>query len=112
MKEPSEYAALSPATRLGDAGRNVGRGPGLADWDASLFKNVRVARRFGDLQRAVPVRSFQRVESYQLRVPNFDLHYFTATSTCTQGSVVIWFATPSGSSALHFGPFGIGDEAG
>ena len=65
MKEPSEYAALSPATRLGDAGRNVGRGPGLADWDASLFKNVRVARRFGDLQRAVPVRSFQRVESFE-----------------------------------------------
>jgi len=38
------FAAPSPATRLGNAGRNVGRGPGLADWDASLFKNVRVAR--------------------------------------------------------------------
>jgi hypothetical protein len=34
----------APATRLGDAGRNVGRGPGLADWDASLFKNIRVPR--------------------------------------------------------------------
>jgi hypothetical protein len=47
---PTEYiklscfAAPSPATRLGDAGRNVGRGPGLADWDASLFKNFRVLR--------------------------------------------------------------------
>jgi hypothetical protein len=38
------FAAPSPATRLGDAGRNVGRGPGLADWDASLFKNFRVPR--------------------------------------------------------------------
>jgi hypothetical protein len=38
------FAAPTPATRLGDAGRNVGRGPGLADWDASLFKNFRVAR--------------------------------------------------------------------
>jgi hypothetical protein len=38
------FAAPNPPTRLGDAGRNVGRGPGLADWDASLFKNVRVAR--------------------------------------------------------------------
>ena len=38
------FAAPSPATRLGDAGRNVGRGPGLADWDASLFKNFRVLR--------------------------------------------------------------------
>jgi hypothetical protein len=38
------FAAPSPATRLGNAGRNVGRGPGLADWDAMLFKNVRIAR--------------------------------------------------------------------
>ena len=38
------FAAPSPATRLGDAGRNVGRGPGLAAWDASLFKNFRVRR--------------------------------------------------------------------
>ena len=38
------FAAPSPATRLGDAGRNVGRGPGLAGWDASLFKNFRVLR--------------------------------------------------------------------
>jgi hypothetical protein len=44
LTKPSEYGAPSPATRLGDAGRNVGRGPGLADWDASLFKNIRVAR--------------------------------------------------------------------
>jgi hypothetical protein len=36
------FAAPAPATRLGDAGRNVGRGPGLADWDASLFKNIRI----------------------------------------------------------------------
>jgi hypothetical protein len=26
------------------AGRNVRSGPGLADWDASLFKNIRFAR--------------------------------------------------------------------
>jgi hypothetical protein len=38
------FAAPSPATRLGNAGRNVGRGPVLANWDASLFKNIRVAR--------------------------------------------------------------------
>jgi len=38
------FAAPVPATRLGDAGRNVARGPGLIDWDASLFKNIPVAR--------------------------------------------------------------------
>jgi hypothetical protein len=38
------FVAPSPSKRLGNAGRNVGRGPGLVDWDASLFKNVRVVR--------------------------------------------------------------------
>jgi Carboxypeptidase regulatory-like domain len=38
------FAAPTPATRLGDAGRNVARGPSLIDWDASLFKNIPVTR--------------------------------------------------------------------
>jgi hypothetical protein len=38
------FAAPSPATRLGNAGRNVLVGPGLLDWDASLFKNNHITR--------------------------------------------------------------------
>jgi hypothetical protein len=38
------FAAPAPATRLGDAGRNVARSPGLIDWDASLSKNIPMAR--------------------------------------------------------------------
>jgi hypothetical protein len=38
------FAAPNPPTRLGSAGRNIGRGPSLAEWDASLFKNIRVVR--------------------------------------------------------------------
>jgi hypothetical protein len=38
------FVAPTPANRLGDAGRNVARGPGLIDWDASMFKNIPVAR--------------------------------------------------------------------
>jgi hypothetical protein len=34
------FAAPVPATRLGDAGRNVARGPALASWDTSLLRNV------------------------------------------------------------------------
>jgi hypothetical protein len=41
------FAAPTPANRLGDAGRNVARGPGVVDWDASLFKNIPV-RRFSE----------------------------------------------------------------
>jgi hypothetical protein len=38
------FAAPTPSTRLGDSGRNAARGPGLATWDASLFKNIPVPR--------------------------------------------------------------------
>jgi hypothetical protein len=38
------FAAPAPANRLGDAGRNVARGPGVIDWDASLFKNIPIRR--------------------------------------------------------------------
>ena len=38
------FVAPSAATLLGDAGRNVARGPGLFNWDASIFRNIPVAR--------------------------------------------------------------------
>jgi hypothetical protein len=38
------FAAPSPSTRLGNAGRNVAYGPELVSWDASLFKNNRISR--------------------------------------------------------------------
>jgi hypothetical protein len=38
------FAAPTPGTRLGNAGRNIGVGPGLFNWDASLFKNNRITR--------------------------------------------------------------------
>ncbi|RZU35205.1 hypothetical protein [Edaphobacter modestus] len=42
--ELSCFAAPTPSTRLSDAGRNVVRGPGLVDWDTSLFKNIPISR--------------------------------------------------------------------
>jgi len=32
----------SPVQQFGSAGRNIAQGPGYADWDFSLFKNIRV----------------------------------------------------------------------
>jgi Carboxypeptidase regulatory-like domain/TonB dependent receptor len=37
------FAAPDPSTRLGDAGRNIARGPGLENLDTSLVKNARVS---------------------------------------------------------------------
>ena len=41
------FAAPTPATRLGNAGRNVAIGPGLLNWDFSAIKNTRIAA-FGE----------------------------------------------------------------
>jgi hypothetical protein len=38
------FAAPGSSLRLGNAGRNVARGPGLFDWDASLIKNIPISR--------------------------------------------------------------------
>jgi hypothetical protein len=38
------FVALASASRLGDADRNVAHGPGLINWDASLFKSIPVTR--------------------------------------------------------------------
>ena len=38
------FAFPNPGTRLGDAGRNTLIGPGLSNFDVSLFKNNRIAR--------------------------------------------------------------------
>ena len=38
------FAAPTPSTRLGDAGRNSIRAPLLASWDASFFRNIALAK--------------------------------------------------------------------
>lgn len=38
------FAASNPLTLLGNSGRNIITGPGLLDWDFSLFKNTPVRR--------------------------------------------------------------------
>lgn len=53
------FAAPSPSTRLGDAGRNDARGPGLVEWDASVFKNV-------------PLSELSPVARLQLRLETFN----------------------------------------
>jgi hypothetical protein len=38
------FTIPNPITRLGNAGRNILRGPGLSDFDLSLFKNNRIPK--------------------------------------------------------------------
>jgi hypothetical protein len=40
------FAFPTPATRMGNAGRNILIGPGLSNFDMSLFKNIRASERF------------------------------------------------------------------
>jgi len=97
------FAAPSPATRLGDAGRNVGRGPGVVDWDFSLFKNIRVAR-------GSEVFNVQfRFETFNaLNHPNFNPPNSTSLQLFTQALAAIPSAgnltsTSTTSRQLQFG---------
>jgi hypothetical protein len=40
------FAFPTPATRMGNAGRNILIGPGISNFDMSLFKNIHVSDRF------------------------------------------------------------------
>jgi hypothetical protein len=40
------FAFQTPATSMGNSGRNILIGPGLSNFDMSLFKNIRVSDRF------------------------------------------------------------------
>jgi hypothetical protein len=52
------FAVPNPSTRLGDAGRNVARAPGLIGWDASLFKNLRFTRVSDDFKIQLRFEAF------------------------------------------------------
>jgi hypothetical protein len=76
------FAAPAPANRLGDAGRNVARGPGLIDWDASLFKNIPVARFSDSLRVQFRFEMFNALNHTNFNPPNAtSLQLFTQALT-------------------------------
>jgi hypothetical protein len=73
------FAAPTLSTRLGNAGRNVARGPGLINWDGSLFKNIPVSRV------SDTVRLQFRFEAFNaLNRANFDPPTSTSVQLFTQ----------------------------
>jgi len=82
---PNDYIKLScfaapvPGTRLGDAGRNVGIGPGLIDLDTSLFKNSRLHFLSEDVTLQWRAEIFNVINH-----PNYSPPTATATQLFTQ----------------------------
>src|SRR5215831_11998897 len=62
--------AATPAGVYGTEGRNVVEGPGLAQWDLSAFKNIRVAESKNLQFRAEFFNLFNRAN---FRLPNGDI---------------------------------------
>jgi hypothetical protein len=76
------FAAPQPATRLGNSGRNIAIGPGLTNFDASLFKNNYVHKEKLNLQF--------RVELFNaLNHTNFSVPDRTAAQIFTQTFVPV-----------------------
>ncbi|HXJ41147.1 MAG TPA: TonB-dependent receptor, partial [Bryobacteraceae bacterium] len=76
------FAAPGPANRLGDAGRNVARGPGLIDWDASLFKNIPITRFANSFRIQFRFEMFNLLNHTNFNPPNAtSLQLFTQALT-------------------------------
>ncbi len=61
----------SPVQQFGTAGRNIAQGPGYADWDFSLFKNIRVAESKELQFRA---EFFNLLNHTNFRLPDSDMN--------------------------------------
>jgi hypothetical protein len=97
------FAAPTPSTRLGDAGRNVARGSGLADWDASLFKNIPVARFSDSFRLQFRFEMFNALNHANFNPPtSTSLQLFTQALTpiASAGKLT---ATSTTSRQLQFG---------
>jgi hypothetical protein len=97
------FAAPTPATRLGDAGRNVARGPGLIDWDASLFKNIPIARSSDSFRIQFRFEMFNALNHTNFNPPTAaSLQLFTQALTPI-GSAGNLTSTSTASRQLQFG---------
>jgi hypothetical protein len=106
---PTQYIRLScfsaptPATLLGDAGRNVARGPGLFDWDASLFKNIPIPRFSDKLRIQFRTEVFNTFNHANFNPPtstNLQLFTQSLTPIASAGSLT---STSTTSRQLQFG---------
>jgi hypothetical protein len=60
----------SPVQQFGNAGRNIGVGPGFSDWDFSIFKNFRVTESKNIQFRA---EFFNILNHPNFRLPDSDI---------------------------------------
>ena len=61
----------SPVQQFGSAGRNIAQGPGYANWDFSLFKNIRVTESKELQFRA---EFFNLLNHTNFRLPDSDMN--------------------------------------
>lgn len=97
------FAAPVPATLLGDSGRNVARGPGLVDWDASLFRNIpvtRVSEAFCIQLRAEIFNSWNHTNFNPPAAASLQLFTQSSTPILSAGSLT---STSTTSRQLQFG---------
>jgi hypothetical protein len=92
---------LAPAGTYGNVGRNVLRGPGLADGDVSLSKETKLSERFNLTFRA---EFFNVLNHANFGLPNYTLFNSNGTRTGSGGVITSPVDRPSGDS--------IGIEAG
>lgn len=97
------FAAPVPSTRLGDAGRNVGRGPGLGDWDTSLFRNIPVPRIADSFRIQFRVEMFNILNRANFQPPTSSSLQLFTQSLQPIASAGALTATATTSRQIQFG---------
>jgi hypothetical protein len=93
------FAFPNPVTRFGDAGRNILTGPGLVDFDTSLFKNMRVTEQFRAQFRAEFFNILNRA-NFAPPVQNTSLFGANGSPVATAGLITSTLTT---SRQIQFG---------
>jgi hypothetical protein len=105
-RNPNQYINLgcyqfpSPATRLGNAGRNSIIGPGFANLDFSLLKNIPVARIAEDFKAQFRAEFFNVFNRANFGLPSNSL--FTAAGAVV-GNAGLITSTATASRQIQFG---------
>ena len=82
---------LSPAGTYGNAGRNVLRGPGLADGDVSLSKETKLSERFNLTFRA---EFFNVLNHANFGLPNYSLFQSNGQPSGSAGTITTLLTDP------------------
>ena len=96
------FAFPSQASRLGNTPRNILRGPGVEELDASLFKNTRIPKISEAFNVQLRMELFNLLNHSNFAAPTTNNTLFTATGTAVSSAGIVTTTTTT-ARQIQFG---------